>query len=183
MLIRFPVPTLLQAEKSQLSQPLLVCQMLQFLPHLCGLALDSSQHVHVSQVLRGPSTVSQMYFPRVEQRGRITFPGLLTMFCWYSPGASWLSLLEGVFAALWSLCSPGSTVSPELLWAQPPPPTSVWGYPAPCRKLELGTNEKIEKPPTWGSQKPATPGWRLSPLSLWLEVEHLPKEWEASIGL
>lgn len=73
MLVKFPEPALLQVEKSQLCQPLL-CQMLQLLHHLCGPALDSSQHIHVSQVLRGPSTESQMYFSRAEQRGRDHLP-------------------------------------------------------------------------------------------------------------
>ena len=49
-----PEPSLLQAEQSQLSQPLLIGQMLQPLNHLCGPSLDSLQHDHVTFVLESP---------------------------------------------------------------------------------------------------------------------------------
>ena len=49
-----PEPSLLQAQQSQLSQPFLICQMLQPLCHLCGPLLGPLQYVHVSLVLRSP---------------------------------------------------------------------------------------------------------------------------------
>lgn len=82
---------------------------------------------------------------------------------------------------------PHCLMSTELLWGQTPSPASVWGYPAPYRQLELGTNENIKKPTTRDSQKSARSVWRLSPLSLGLVVlnflEHLPRIWEAWIVL
>lgn len=47
-------PSLLQAEQSQLSQPLLVWQMLQSIDFLCGLSLVSLQYIPVSLVLGSP---------------------------------------------------------------------------------------------------------------------------------
>lgn len=43
----FLEPSLLQGEQFQLSQALLTGEMLQLLQHLCGLALDLLQYVHV----------------------------------------------------------------------------------------------------------------------------------------
>jgi len=55
-------PPLLQVEKSQLSQPLLMGKLLEFLD-LCGYILASFQYVHVSLVLGGPEldTVFQIW--------------------------------------------------------------------------------------------------------------------------
>lgn len=47
-------PSLLRAKQSQLSQPLLLCQILQILHPLCGPLLDSFQYVHNSLVLESP---------------------------------------------------------------------------------------------------------------------------------
>lgn len=43
-----PDPSLLQAKQSNLSQPLLLCQMFELLHPLCGPLLDSFQSLHVS---------------------------------------------------------------------------------------------------------------------------------------
>jgi len=45
-------PSLLQGKLSQLSKPLLVCQVLQSLCHLYGFLLDSLWYVHASLALR-----------------------------------------------------------------------------------------------------------------------------------
>lgn len=68
---------------------------------------------------------------------------------------------------------PQCHVSPELLWGQPhrPPVCEVF-------QPHVDNLDGVQ-PTTWGAQKSARPDWRLSPLSLWLEVEHLPKKWEA----
>uniref|UniRef100_A0A8C4P7D6 Vacuolar protein sorting-associated protein 13B-like n=1 Tax=Dromaius novaehollandiae TaxID=8790 RepID=A0A8C4P7D6_DRONO len=50
-----PEPSLLQAEQSQLSQPLLIGEMRQSLNHLCGPLLDSFQYVCVSLALGNPA--------------------------------------------------------------------------------------------------------------------------------
>jgi len=50
-LMRSPLSLLLQAEESQLSQPLLTGEMLQSMNQLCGPLLDSLQYVYV---LRNP---------------------------------------------------------------------------------------------------------------------------------
>lgn len=49
-----PEPSLLHAEQPQLSQHLLIWQMLQHLNHLFGPLLDSVQHVHDSLVVGTP---------------------------------------------------------------------------------------------------------------------------------
>lgn len=57
--MRCPEPALLQAGQSQLSQPLLMAEMLQSLHHLHGPVLDSVQSVpvsHTGQPSSGPST-------------------------------------------------------------------------------------------------------------------------------
>lgn len=46
-----PEPPLLLAKQSQLSQPLLIADVLQSLCHLCGPSFGSIQYVHVSLVL------------------------------------------------------------------------------------------------------------------------------------
>lgn len=114
-------------------------------------------------------------------------PSLACWQCsvWYSPEA------PGPLCCRWLLLPHGQSVhqdaqcltSPELPWGQLPIPASVWGYPATCRQCELAKNGRIKKLAAWDSQKSARPDWRLSPVSLWLMVEHLPKEWEARIRL
>lgn len=49
-----PEPFRLQAEQSELSQPLLTCQIQQALNPLCGPLLDTLQYVQVSRVLGSP---------------------------------------------------------------------------------------------------------------------------------
>lgn len=49
--MRSPEPHLLQAEQSQLSQPLLIAEVLCSIYHLGGSLLDSFQYAHVSLVL------------------------------------------------------------------------------------------------------------------------------------
>lgn len=43
-----PEPSLLQAEESHLSQPLLIWESLQSLQHICGPLLDSLQYIHAT---------------------------------------------------------------------------------------------------------------------------------------
>lgn len=54
-LIRSPAPSLLQAESSQLCQPLLVWQMIQSLNYPYGLLQDLFQYIHVSIGLGSPA--------------------------------------------------------------------------------------------------------------------------------
>jgi len=49
-----PEPSLLQAEQSQLTQPVFTGEMLQHLEHLCVSPLDSFSYFHVFFVLGAP---------------------------------------------------------------------------------------------------------------------------------
>jgi len=49
-----PEPSLLQAEQPQLSQPVLIAEVLQPSDHLRGPPLDPLQHIHVLPMLGAP---------------------------------------------------------------------------------------------------------------------------------
>ena len=90
-----PEPPLLQAEESQLSQPLLVGQMLQALHCLRGPCLDFFQYIHLSLVLGSPEldTALQSGLTGAEQRGRITSPRLSFIISSYTDW-SWEGCIE-----------------------------------------------------------------------------------------
>lgn len=70
---------LLQAEQSQHSKIFLLCQILQFLSHLCCPSPDSLDCVHISVVLESPAlnAALQLCPMGTQLRGRITSLGLL----------------------------------------------------------------------------------------------------------
>ncbi|PKU38867.1 phospholipase a1 member hypothetical protein [Limosa lapponica baueri] len=67
-------PSLLQAEQPQLSQPVLIGEVLQPSDHFCGPPVDLLQNVHVLPVLRPPEldAVLQMRKRRSERLGDLT---------------------------------------------------------------------------------------------------------------
>lgn len=68
-----PEPSHLWAEQSQLSQPLLLPQMLQILNHLCGILLDPLQCAHSHRELRsGPSIPVTSHKGKLEGEGHLT---------------------------------------------------------------------------------------------------------------
>lgn len=122
-----PEPSLLQARQSQISQPLLDCQMLQSPNHLCGPSLDSLLHAHVCIELGSPKLdpALELCLTRAEQRGRITSLSLLAMlflmqtrrllgFC-AARVHRWLTVGLASFSAR-LLCG----------WSAPQPPSLYW---------------------------------------------------------
>ncbi|KAK4807440.1 hypothetical protein QYF61_001991 [Mycteria americana] len=83
----YPQPSLLQAEQPQLSQPVLIGEVLQPPDHFCGPPLDPLQQLHVLLVLRTPEldAVLQGGLTRAEQRGRIPSLDLLATLLWMQP--------------------------------------------------------------------------------------------------
>lgn len=68
-----PEPSHLWAEQSQLSQPLLLCQMLQILNHLCGILLDSLQCAHLHKGTQIWTQIrTQSHLIRANWRERVT---------------------------------------------------------------------------------------------------------------
>lgn len=82
-----PVLSLLEAKEDQLPQPLLVCQMLQFVDHLCGCLVDLLQFVHVFLVLGSPKvdTILKMWLHQWLVEGGITFLDLLAVLSLMQP--------------------------------------------------------------------------------------------------
>ena len=82
-----PGPSLLQAEEPNLSQPVLILEVLQTSDHLRGPPLDPLQQLHVLPVL-GPQKWTQHSrwgFTRAEQRSRITSLCLLVTLLLMQP--------------------------------------------------------------------------------------------------
>ena len=75
--IRSPL-SLLQAEQSQLRQPILIGEVFHPLDHFCGLPLDTLQQISVSPVLR-TLYLDEVLKVRPHQKGRIISLDLLAM--------------------------------------------------------------------------------------------------------
>ena len=82
--IRYMVPqepSLLQAEKPQLSQPVLIGEVLQPCDHLCGPPLDLLQHLHVLPVLGEMYTTFSCHtLVLLKVKARSLFPTKLSPF-------------------------------------------------------------------------------------------------------
>ena len=83
-LMRFPKPSLLQAEQSRLSWPLLIGEMLLSLHHLCGPLLDSPQYVSCTGETRTGPVTPGVALP-VLSRGEGTPPSA----CWQDSAKAW----------------------------------------------------------------------------------------------
>lgn len=80
--------SLLHTEQPYLSQPLLVCQILQSLNYLCGLTFTELSPLYPCLELRSPNLgqTLQICLTTTEQKTRVTFD-LLAMLCFAcSPG-------------------------------------------------------------------------------------------------
>ena len=77
-------PSLLQAEQTQISQPLLPGEVLQLSDHFCGPPLDRLQQLHVFPVLRAPELDAGLqvrsHQSRVEGQNHLPQPAGHTVF-------------------------------------------------------------------------------------------------------
>jgi len=80
-------PSVLQAERPQLSLPVLIRKVFHPSDQFCGPPLDPLQQLHVFSVLRAPELDKglQVGLTRAEQRGRITSLDLLAMLLLMKP--------------------------------------------------------------------------------------------------
>jgi len=129
-LIRCPEPSLLQAEKLQLSQPFLVYQMFQSFHHLCKFLLDLLQYVSVYVVLGRPEwdPALQMCLTRVISLDMLTMlflmqPQVLLAY-FVTRACSWLVFRFLSTRTMKQICFSGS-----------PACTGAWDFSFPGARL------------------------------------------------